>query len=236
MTLEIPAHKNVLIHILKDIYTDSQLGPILGFKGGTAAYLFYGLSRFSVDLDFDLLDSEKEDLVFQRMKNILEKYGALLEARKKRFSIFYLLVYHNKIQNAYNIKIEINRRDFGSKYEVKSYLGIPMKVMVREDMAANKIVAMFERVGKTNRDIYDVWFFLKNNWPINEKIIEKRTGLSLKQFLPLCIDMLEAKSNRGILSGIGELLDEKQKRWVKEKLLSETIFLLRLLNESLQGK
>ena len=236
MTLEIPAHKNVLIHILKDIYTDAQLGPILGFKGGTAAYLFYGLSRFSVDLDFDLLDPDKEDLVFKKMKNILQKYGTLLEARKKRFSIFYLLAYHNKIQNAYNIKVEINRRDFGSKYEVKSYLGIPMKVMVREDMVANKLVAMFERIGKTNRDIYDVWFFLKNNWPINEKIIEKRTDMSLQQFLPLCINMLEAKSNRGILSGIGELLDEKQKRWVKEKLRSETIFLLRLLSESLQAK
>lgn len=36
--------------------------------------------------------------------------------------------------------------------------------MVREDMAAHKMVAMLERIGKTNRDIFDVWFFLKNNW------------------------------------------------------------------------
>lgn len=236
MTLEITAHKNVLIHILKDIYSDSQLGPILGFKGGTAAYMFYDLSRFSVDLDFDLLDSEKEDLVFEKVKTILQEYGSVLEARKKRYSIFYLLAYHNKIQHAYNIKIEINRRDFGSKYEVKSYLGIPMKVMVTADMAANKLVAMYERIGKTNRDIYDVWFFLKNNWPINEEIIKKRTGMPAKQFLTLCIDMLEAKSDRGILSGIGELLNDKQKHWVKEKLRSETIFLLRLLAESLPAK
>ncbi len=236
MTLEIPVHKNVLIHILKDIYTDAQLGPILGFKGGTAAYLFYDLGRFSVDLDFDLLDPDKEDLVFKKIKDILQKYGTLLQARKKRYSIFFLLSYYNKIQNAYNIKVEINRRDFGSKYETKSYLGIPMKVMVREDVVANKLVALFERVGKTNRDIYDVWFFLKNNWPINEKIIEKRTDLTLQEFLARCIDILEAKSNRGILSGIGELLDEKQKRWVKTNLLSETIFLLRLLNDSLQVK
>ena len=72
MTLEIPAHKNILIHILKDIYTNTEIGPILGFKGGTAAYLFYDLSRFSVDLDFDLLDAEKEDLVFEKIKNILQ--------------------------------------------------------------------------------------------------------------------------------------------------------------------
>ena len=51
MSLSIIPHKNVLIRILKDIFTDPTIGPVLGFKGGTAAYLFYGLNRFSVDLD-----------------------------------------------------------------------------------------------------------------------------------------------------------------------------------------
>ena len=40
--------------ILKDIYTDVSISPLLGLKGGTCAYFFYGLPRFSVDLDFDL--------------------------------------------------------------------------------------------------------------------------------------------------------------------------------------
>lgn len=231
MTLETNTHKNILIHILKDIFTDSTIGPLLGFKGGTAAYLFYDLSRFSVDLDFDLLDKDKEDYVFEHIKKILEEYGDVKDTRKKRYSIFFLLSYNNKLHNAYNIKVEINLRDFGSKYEVKSYLGIPMKVMCREDMVAHKMVAMIERIGKTNRDIFDTYFFLKNNWPVNVKIIENRTGLSFQNFLKKCIDELEAMSNRGILSGIGELLDTKQKAWVKEKLLTETIFLLKLLIE-----
>src|SRR5579862_3073381 len=210
MTLEITPHKNTLLHILKDIYSDSTIGPILGFKGGTAAYLFYNLSRFSVDLDFDLLNSDRENYVFEQVQKILEKYGIIKEARKKRFSFFYLLSYENKIHNAYNIKIEINRRNFGSSYEVKSYLGIPMKVMVKEDMAAHKLVAMFERIGTTNRDIFDTWFFLKNNWPINEKIIETRTNMLMKEFLQKCIHELESMNDRGILSGLGELLDAQQ--------------------------
>ena len=49
MTLIITTHKNILIKILKDIYTDSSLGPLLGFKGGTAAYLFYDLNRLLAD-------------------------------------------------------------------------------------------------------------------------------------------------------------------------------------------
>jgi hypothetical protein len=164
----------------------------------------------------------------------LQEYGLLKEARIKRYSLFYVLSYNNKVSNACNIKIEINLRDFGSKYEMKSYLGISMKIMVREDMAAHKMVAMIERIGKTNRDIFDVWFFLKNHWPINETIIIKRTDLSLPQFLQKCIDMLEKMSDRGILSGIGELLDVKQKTWAKKALRSETIFLLKTQLDSLK--
>ena len=139
-----------------------------------------------------------------------------------------MLSYEEKVAGAQNIKVEINRRDFGSKYEVKSYIGIPMKVMVKEDMAAHKLCAMYERIGKTNRDIFDVYFFLKDSWPINKQIIENRTGMTYKDFLQKNIGLLGKATDRNILSGMGELLDEKQKVWIKSKLKAETIFLLKL--------
>lgn len=228
MTLNTTTHKNILIKILKDVYTDSTIGPLLGFKGGTAVYLFYNLNRFSVDLDFDLLDAEKEDYVFEQIKKILENYGTIKEAEKKRFNLFYVLAYDDKVPGAQNIKVEINRREFGSKYEVKSYLGISMKVMVQEDMFAHKLCAMYERIGKTNRDIFDVWYFLQNEWPVNKKIVEERTGMSFKEFLQKCIDSFDKMTDQNILSGMGELLDAKQKDWVRAKLRTETIFLLKL--------
>ena len=218
MTLNTITHKNILIKILKDIYTDSTIGPLLGFKGGTAVYLFYNLNRFSVDLDFDLLDAEKEDYVFEQIKKILENYGTIKEAEKKRFNLFYVLAYDEKVPGAQNIKVEINRREFGSKYEVKSYLGISMKIMVQEDMFAHKLCAMYERIGKTNRVIFDVWYFLQNEWPVNKKIIEERTKMNFNGFLQKCIDSLEKMTDQNILSGMGELLDAKQKDWVKAKL------------------
>ena len=46
-------HKLIMVRILKDLYSDKDLGKILGFKGGTMAYLFYDLPRESVDLDLD---------------------------------------------------------------------------------------------------------------------------------------------------------------------------------------
>ncbi len=227
MTIDIITHKTILIKILKDIFTEPNIAQYLGFKGGTAVLLFYNLSRFSVDLDFDLLDKEKEDLVFTTINEILIKHGQV-KAQKKRYSLFFLLSYKDKSYGAQNIKVEINKRSFGSRYEVKQYLGIAMQVMVKEDMAANKLVAMHERIGKTNRDIFDVWFFLHNNWPINKKIVELRTNMTYKAFLQICINDLEKMSNRNILSGIGELLDEKQKVWAKSKLIPETLFLLKL--------
>ncbi len=233
MPLDIIKHKNILIKILKDIYTDTAIGPILGFKGGTAAYLFYGLRRFSVDLDFDLLDPEKEDFVFEHIRKILEAYGTVKKADKKRFNLFYVLSYANKAEGAQNIKVEINRRDFGSRYEVKSYLGISMKVMVQEDMAAHKLVAMYERLGKTNRDIFDARYFLQNDWPINSEIVEKRTKMSFKDFLKKCIGLLEKMEERHILAGMGELLDEKTKAWARKNLKKDLLFLLKLKLENL---
>lgn len=229
MMLDAANHKSKLIHILKDIYADAAIGPLLGFKGGTAVYLFYDLNRFSVDLDFDLLSISDEQNVFDRIKEILEEHGTIKESYKKRYTIFFRLSYTDNHQN---IKVEINLRNFGSRYEVKSYLGIAMKVMVKEDIVANKMVAMTERIGKANRDIFDTHFFLKNNWPINEQIIEQRTGLSMRHFLKKCINELESMSNVGILSGLGDLLDAKQKAWVKNNLRAETIFLLQLKLEN----
>jgi predicted nucleotidyltransferase component of viral defense system len=229
MTLNASAHKNILLQILQDIYSDNSIGPFLGFKGGTAAYLFYGLDRFSVDLDFDLLDAEKEDFIFNKIETIIKKYGIIKESKKKKFNLIFILSYQQKIENAPNIKIEINRRDFGSKYIPKSYMGISMLVMIQEDMFANKLMAMYERLGKTNRDIYDVWFFAKNNWQINKEIVENRAKMPLRDFLQKCISNLEKFNDHNILDGIGELLDLKQKSWARNNLKKEVVFWLKVI-------
>ena len=226
MTINYSKHKNILLQILKDIYSDGAIAPFLGFKGGTAALMFYGLTRNSVDLDFDLLDENKEQEVFEKINKISANYGKIVESRIKRFNLINIISYDIKAQN---IKIEVNRRDFGSKYELKTLLGIPMLVMVKEDMFANKIMAMYERIGKTSRDVFDVWFFCKNIWPINQAIIEKRAGMPYREVLQKCIDILEKTDNRHILDGLGESLAGPQKDWVRAKLRSDTIFFLKMM-------
>lgn len=224
MTVNYAKHKNILLQILKDIYSDTSISPHLGFKGGTAANLFYGLDRDSFDLDFDLLDESKEQMVFEKIQKIAESYGKVINSRIKRFNLLNVISYDTKSQN---IKIEINRRGFGSKFEVKTLLGISMLVMVQEDMFAHKLMAMLERVGKTSRDIYDVWYFLKNNWPINKEIVERRSGVPFKEALQKCVQEMEKIKDRNLLVGLGESLTDPQKDWARAKLKSETIFLLK---------
>jgi predicted nucleotidyltransferase component of viral defense system len=229
MKLDISTHKTILFQILKDIYSDTSIAPFLGFKGGTAALMFYGLDRFSIDLDFDMLNENKEDVIFEQVTKIIQRYGTLKEAYKKKYNLFFLLSYEDK---AHNIKVEINRRQFGSKYEIKTYLGVSMLVMVIEDVFAHKLMALHERLGKTSRDIYDVWFFLKNHFPINKEIVELRAKISFDELIETCIKQLEAFNNRKILDGVGELLTEGQKNWVRTHLREETIALLRLRQTS----
>jgi len=218
-------HKTILLQILKDVYADTSLGPLLGFKGGTAANLFYGLGRFSVDLDFDLLKGDKETFVFEKVEKILREYGTIKEKYTKKHTLLFVISYDEKSQN---IKVEINRRMFGSRYELQNYLGISMLIMVREDMFAHKLVAVLERKKTANRDVYDLWHFLKNRWPINKEIVEMRTGLNFKDQLKKCISFVESLSDRNILSGMGDLLDEKQKAWTKTHLRKDTVFLLKV--------
>jgi len=89
-------------------------------------------------------------------------------------------------------------------------MGISMLIMIKEDMFANKLMAMYERLGKTNRDIFDVYSFAKDNWPINKELVEKRAGMPFKKFLQKLISALEDFNDYNILDGLGELITEKK--------------------------
>ena len=222
-----------MLRILKDIFSDTSISPLLGFKGGTAVYLFYHLPRFSVDLDFDLLDQGNKDHVFERVSNILAQYGSIKDQDIKYGNLFFNLSYADKMEGAQNIKIDISTRQFGSRYELKEHIGISMNVMVKEDIVAHKMVAMYERGDTTNRDIFDVWFFLKNNFPVNEAIIQTRTQLAYVDFLQKLIESVEGMGGRDMLSGLGELVDtEKEKGWVRTTLRTVVLFFLKLAHDN----
>ncbi len=223
-------HQLIMGQILKDIYTDISIASLLGLKGGTCAYLFYGLPRFSADLDFDLLTpSEKnQEIIFNKIKSILKKYGEIKDIYLKRFTIFALLSYGDE---DHNIKIEINVReltpDIKDYYEIKEYLGISMFIAKKDYLFANKLCALTLRKETTTRDVYDIHYFAKNNWDINSEVIKIRVGKNIKEYLTDCAAFIKKIKDNQILQGLGELIDKKEKTWVKNYLKSDTIFMLR---------
>lgn len=189
---------------------------------------FYDLPRFSVDLDFNLLDLAKEKTVYEKVRKILLKYGKIFDEAMKFYGPIIVLDYG---VGERKLKIEISNRQWDNHYERKNLLGINMQVMVAPDMFAHKLCALLDRGELTNRDIFDSWFFMQKQTPINKEIVETRMEMPLADYIQKCIDHLESMSERGILNGLGELMDEDMKKFVRKRLRVETISLLRFYKE-----
>jgi hypothetical protein len=226
--LDINRHRFFLVQILKDMYSDVELASTLGFKGGTAMMLFYNLPRFSVDLDFNLVTRDNQDLVYEKVRSILLKYGKITDEAKKFYGPVLVLDYG---AGERKLKVEISNRIFSNRYEIKNFLGISMMVMVEPDMFAHKVCALLDRNTLTNRDIFDSWFFMQKQTPLNTKLVETRMQMPYIDYIGQCIEKLESMSDRGLLQGLGELMDAETKTFVKTKLRKETISLFRFYKE-----
>ncbi len=205
-------HRQIMFLILKDIFS-SKLGKYLAFKWWTACYFLYWLDRFSTDLDFDLLEDFEQ--VDEEIIDILKKYWKV----KKGHNI--LLSYWE-----YDVNIKINRKIWkNNKYEIVNFYGTDIKVQDKSTIFANKLVSFIER--NANRDIYDIYFFFKNLFDVNEKVIEERTWKTYKKTLIQIKEKLEKlPKNYKILDWLWEVLTQEQKTFVKNNLIQELISLI----------
>lgn len=224
--LDVTKHKTHLTNILIDIYKDSSLAPLLGFKGGTAAMLFYKLPRFSVDLDFDLIPLLKENS--EQLKNFIAEVTRLLSLKYtlkdrsiKYHTLFWLVSYGHGLTK---IKIEISTREILSNHYVPfPFYGVTVKTMDIRDMIAHKMIALSERKTIANRDLFDAHFFLSSEYAgeINYDIIRERLGKEPKEFYVHLLNFVSKIRQDGVLGGLGEVLTESQKDWAKSKLIEE---------------
>lgn len=223
-------HQLIMGRVLRDVYSEPIVASLLGFKGGTCAYFFYGLPRFSVDLDFDLLTDahDSKEVLFGTVKKILESHGEVKDSKIKRDTIFFLLSYGDI---DHNVKFEVNTRGdiagIEERYELKEHLGISMLVGTKPYLFASKLSALTQRNRTAMRDIYDIWFFANNNWDIDGDVVKTLTNKTMKEHLGDCIAFIQQVKSNQILHGLGELLDEKEKARVKAHLLEEVVFLLK---------
>lgn len=227
---DLKKHRQVLFNLITDIYR-SPIGAYLGFKGGTMAYFFYGLSRFSVDLDFDLLLEEKKEFVLRNIPAIVSRYGRLKDSVEKKYTLFYLLNYEKGTKN---IKVEISKRknEF-FRYNTVNFYGTDVKIMDERDAFTGKLLAATTRKRLAYRDFYDIYFYLKRGVSVNERLIKSVTGKDTKAYLVYLSNFIGKNiSNRTILHGLGELVDEKEKVWIKNNLKTELLNRLKYLSDN----
>jgi predicted nucleotidyltransferase component of viral defense system len=224
-------HRQIMFEVLQEIYK-SEVGKFLGFKGGTMLYFFEELERFSVDLDFDLLEATQVGVVQKKIHQILEKHGQIIEEREKRQTLIFILSYQ---RDQHHLKVEISKREEKTtRYEWRNFYGVDLKTIVLEDLMAHKMVAATQRRRVANRDFYDIWFLLKRGVLPIAAVIQERTAQELKEYLSFLIEFIEQELKPGqVMVGLGELLDRSKRDWVKAKLKQELLESLKFYRDSL---
>ena len=211
-------HKQVMTKLLLDLVSEKSLSAKLGFKGGAALFLMYDLDRFSTDLDFDLIGAEDKDEI-SKITEIIKSNISILDKHTKRYTWYWMGSYG---RGEHKIKVEINTRKYPNEYEIKDFRGYSINVLKPEYVFAHKLCAVLDRKVLQNRDLYDVWWMFGHDFPINEEIIKLRMGKSLKEYLAEVLEMIRALPKKyDILQGLGEVMGEGKKDWVRAKLLSE---------------
>ena len=217
-------HKLYMLRILKDVFNDPELSQIIAFKGGTSLMFFYQLPRFSVDLDFNILDITQKDMAYQKMREIALKYGRIADEQLKQNDP--LVVLDNE-KGERNLKLELSTRFFDNHYEEKNLAGTSITVMVEPDMFAHKLCALLDRGGVTGRDVFDIHFFLSKQAPIHAGIVEQRMKKPFANYLDDCIAALQTVSTKELMQNVGEFLEGKLKQEMKSgKLIDRTIEML----------
>ena len=217
-------HKLYMLRILKDVFNDPELSQILAFKGDASLMFFYQLPRFSVDLDFNLLDITQKEMAYQKLREIALKYGRIADEQLKHNDPLVVLDYEKGEQN---LKLELSTRFFDNHYELKNLAGTNIPVMVEPDMFAHKLCALLDRDGMTGHDVFDIHFFLSKQAPIHAGIVEQRMKKPFANYLDDCITALQTVSTKELMQNVGEFIEGKLKQEMKSgKLIDRTIEML----------
>jgi predicted nucleotidyltransferase component of viral defense system len=149
------------IEVLEQMSNGRFLSPQV-FVGGTMLRLCHGLDRFSIDLDFWLI----QDIDSKKYVKDLQEYFAMNYAVKDAAIKYYTIIF--EIKSAHfrrNLKIEIRKKLQNIRHEkiiaFSKYTNrqVLVNALPAEDMMRSKIQAFISQ--KEIRDCYDIEFLLR---------------------------------------------------------------------------
>lgn len=229
--LDTQNHETIMKRILREIYQHSLLQSQLVFKGGTCLYFFYDLPRFSTDLDFSFhTETDVGQVPRSDLAQIVIKHLEIKSDEDKRFTWLWLGSFNKGKQK---VKVEVNKRKFSDTYTEHEFYGLTVRSLDLQSMFAHKLCAITDRKKMVNRDLYDTWWLLTKNAPINKQIVHERMGKSVEEYLVIVGKYVQKHVDEThILEGLGEVLSQPQKDWVRDHLLKELLFELQIRIEA----
>ena len=227
-------HKNQMLRLLRAILSNPILSNNLYFKGGTFASLIAVLDRFSVDLDFDLLDKSKKEIIKKECYKIFEDLDLEVKDESQNHLQFFLK-YKAKQNERNTLKLEINDEiNPKNQYEKQYLFEINMYCNAQSlpTMFANKLIASkdrYEKNGKiAGRDFYDIHKFFLEGIKVNQEVITAKTGDSYKDYLLQLVDFIKVNvTEKDLLQDLNPLLPSKNIKFVQNQLKQELLILLK---------
>lgn len=170
--------KEYLHHYMLQSLYNSKHSNKIHFLGGTALRYFYGIQRFSEDLDFDCYNLNREEFIAMTNEVVegLRYYGFNVECEDKarhlelqafrRILVFPELKYtlgispHKEAKFFIKIEAESQHLDYRPDIKILNGFGVtvPVSVVPVGIIFSTKIAAALTR--KKDRDFYDIVYLL----------------------------------------------------------------------------
>lgn len=228
-------HLAWMYRILSAIADDTLVSALLRFKGGTCAAMRGIINRFSVDLDFDLIDEKETSTLSKRLEVLFRKLGLEIKD-KSQLAPQYFLRYPKTDENPRNIiKIDVTfppaKHD---QYEPVRFAEIDriLHCHTIPTMFAHKLIAVIARWERTgafaSRDLFDIHTFFIKGYEYDEKIIREIRGVDASAFLAELYDFIEKHVSQKLIDqDLNVLLPPQEFQRIRKIIKQETLILLR---------
>lgn len=227
-------HKAWMYRVLTEIADNNTLSEWLKFKGGTCAAMRGLIDRFSVDLDFDLEDSEHVEQTQMNLEKIFKKLGLEIKEKSQRAPQYFVKYPTPTKEKRNTLKIEVTYpAPHQNQYETVRFTEIDRVLSCHTvpTMVANKLVALVDRFNQhhvvAGRDLFDIHTFLTNGYHFRTEIIEERTGESISKFLNELKKFIETHVTQTVIDqDLNTLLTPETFHRIRPHLKKEVLWLL----------
>ena len=213
-------HEIFEIEVLEKLKNARLLDPLV-FGGGTMLRLCHEMKRYSVVLNFWRIKDTDENILFDKLQDLLQKDYDITDAQMKHFTIL-LEIRSGGFPKRLKIEIrkEISDWDFQEKiaYSKFSTKQVVLKAHTLEQTMKNKIAALLER-GEV-RDGFDIEFLLRQGIALPDLSNEDKTKINAR---------LDGFKDNDFKVKLGSVLEsdiqayyiENQFNYLRQKLESE---------------